>query len=67
MLALILLFLNFVLFILSFTFIILDIKNHKSNRYENLKENELSKRSSQSLAFGLLALLLAVIISLTYA
>ena len=66
MLALILLFLGFVLFMLSFIFIILDIENYKSNQYENLKGNELSKRSSQSLLFGLLALLLAVIISLTY-
>ena len=66
MLALILLFLGFVLFMLSFIFITLDIENYKSNRYENLKGNELSKRSSQSLLFGLLALLLAVIISLTY-
>ena len=66
MLALILLFLDFILFLLSFIFIILDINNYKSNRYANLKGNELSKRSSQSLLFSLLALILAVIASLTY-
>ncbi len=66
MLALILLFLGFVLFLLSFIFIILDIKNYENNRYKDLKVNELPKRSSQSLLFGLLALLIAVITSLTY-
>ena len=66
MLTLILFFLGFALFLLSFIFIILDIKNYKSNQYENLKGNELPKRSSQSLLFGLLALFIAVITSLTY-
>jgi ABC-type Fe3+ transport system permease subunit len=66
MLSLILLFLDFTLFILSFIFIILDMKHYENDRYSNLKGNELPKRSSQSLLFSLLALMLAVIVSLTY-
>lgn len=66
MLTLILLFLVFALFLLSFIFIMLDIKNYENNRYKDLKENELPKRSSQSLLFGLLALVLAIFTSLAY-
>jgi ABC-type Fe3+ transport system permease subunit len=66
MLVLILLFLEFILFTLSFIFIILDIKNYKENRYEDLKSNELPKRSSQSLLFSLLSIVVAVITSLAY-
>jgi hypothetical protein len=66
MLALILLFLDVALFILSFTFLILDIKNYQENRYEDLKTTELPKRSKFSLLLSLLALVLAVIISLSY-
>ena len=66
MLTVILLFLNFTLFILGFIFIILDLKNYTENRYSNLKGNELPKRSSKSLLFSLVALLLAVVISLAY-
>ena len=64
MLDLILLFLNFPLFLLSFVFIILDIRNYKENKYKDLSTNKLPKRSSYSLACGLLALIIAVIISL---
>jgi len=66
MFALILLFLEFILFTLSFVFIFLDIKNYKENRYEDLRSNELSKRSSQSLLFSLLAIVVAIITSLAY-
>lgn len=66
MLVLILIFLEFVLFMLSFIFIILDIKNYRENRYEDLKANKLPKRSSQSLMFSLLGLVVAVITSLAY-
>ena len=66
MFALILLFLEFILFTLSFVFIFLDIKNYKENRYEDLRSNELSKRSSQSLLFSLLAIVVAIITSLVY-
>ena len=64
MLDLILLFLNFPLFVLSFVFVILDIRNYKENKYKDLDTNKLPKRSAYSLACGLLALVLAVIISL---
>jgi hypothetical protein len=66
MLTLILLILNFTLFILGFIFIILDLKNYTENRYSNLKGNELPKLSSRSLLFSLLALILAVVVSLAY-
>ena len=64
MLDLILLFLNFTLFMLSFVFVILDIRNYSENKYKDLDTNKLPKWSSYSLLFGLLALILAVIISL---
>ena len=66
MFVLILLFLQVFLFVFSFVFIILDIKNYKENRYEDLKSNELPKRSSQSLLFSLLAIVVAIITSLAY-
>jgi hypothetical protein len=66
MFVLILLVLEALLFVFSFVFLILDLKNYKANKYENLKSNELPKRSSQSLLFSLLALVLAVITSLAY-
>jgi hypothetical protein len=66
MFALILLFLQVILFVFSFVFLILDIKNYKDNQYEGLKSNQLPKRSSQSLLFSLLALIIAVISSLAY-
>lgn len=64
MLDLILLFLNFPLFLLSFIFIILDIRNYQENKYKDLDTNKLPKQSAYSLACGLLALIIAVIISL---
>jgi len=66
MFVLILLFLQVFLFVFSFVFIILDIKNYKENRYEDLKSNELPKRSSQSLLFSFLAIVVAIITSLAY-
>ena len=63
MLDLILLFLNFTLFMLSFVFVILDIRNYNENKYKDLETNKLPKLSSRSLLFGLLALILAVVIS----
>ena len=66
MFVLILLVLEALLFVLSFVFIILDIKNYKENQYEDLKSNELSKRSSQSLLFSLLSIVVAIIASLAY-
>ena len=66
MFVLILIVLEALLFVLSFVFIILDIKNYKENQYEDLKSNELPKRSSQSLLFSLLAIVVAIISSLAY-
>ena len=66
MFVLILLVLEALLFVLSFVFIILDIKNYKENQYEDLKSNELPKRSSQSLLFSLLSIVVAIITSLAY-
>ena len=63
MLDLILIFLNFTLFMLSFVFVILDIRNYNENKYKDLETNKLPKLSSRSLLFGLLALIIAVIIS----
>lgn len=63
MLDIILLFLNFALFTLSFVFVILDIRNYNENKYKDLETNKLPKLSSRSLLFGLLALIIAVIIS----
>jgi ABC-type Fe3+ transport system permease subunit len=62
--TLILLTLDFILFLLSFIYIILDIKNYKANRYDDLETTKLPKPSSRSLMFSLLALFTAVILSL---
>ena len=63
MLNIILLSLDFVLFVLSFVYIILDIKNYQEDRYKDLEKNQLPKMSSRGLLFGLLALIFAVIFS----
>ena len=66
MFNLILLFIDFTLFILSFVFIVLDLKSYKEEKNVELKGTVLPKRSKYALLFGLLALILAVIISLGY-
>ncbi|MFX1427733.1 MAG: hypothetical protein ACFFBE_14865 [Promethearchaeota archaeon] len=66
MIWIILLFLDMALFLLSFVYIILDMKNYENNRYEDLKANKLPKFSSRSFLFSLLALVVAVINSLAY-
>ncbi len=66
MLNLIFLFVDFTLFILSFVFIIVDLKSYKEEKNEELKGTIIPKRSKYALLFGLLALVLAVIISLGY-
>jgi hypothetical protein len=66
MLNLIFLFLDFTMFILSFVFIILDLKSYQHEKNEELKGTVITKRSRFALLFGLLALILAVIISLGY-
>ncbi len=66
MFYLILLFINFTLFVLSFVYLILDIKSYKHEKNEDFKATVLPKRSKFALLFGLLALLLAIIISIGY-
>ncbi|MFX1280074.1 MAG: hypothetical protein ACFFA3_11700 [Promethearchaeota archaeon] len=66
MITLILLFLDIALFLLSFVYLILDMKNYENNRYEDLKANKLPKFSSRAFSFSLLALVVAVINSLAY-
>lgn len=63
MFNIILLSIDFVLLVLSFVYIILDIKNYQEDRYKDLETNQIPKISSRGLLFGLLALILAVIIS----
>jgi hypothetical protein len=64
--VLILLFLDFVLFLLSFTYILLDIKNYEANRYDDLETTKLPKLSSRGLMFSLLALFSAVFLSIGF-
>ena len=64
MFTIILLVIDFILFILSFVFVILDIKTYKESKNQQNIARKFPKRSAYSLMFGLLALILAVIISL---
>ncbi len=66
MFDLILLVIDFILFILSFTYLFLDLGSYKGEKGKNLKGTFIPKRSKYALLFGLLALLLAVINSLFY-
>lgn len=66
MIDLILLFLGFIFFLLTFAFLLLDIKNYEAEKNSGFKSTVLSKHSQYALMFGLLALMLAVINSLFY-
>lgn len=66
MFNLILLFIDIVLFVLSFAFLFLDVKSYREEKNEELKSTVIPKRSRFALLFGLLALILAVLISLGY-
>ena len=66
MFNLILLFINFTLFVLSFVYLILDLKSYKQEKNEDFKATVIPKRSKFALIFGLLALILSIIISLGY-
>ena len=66
MFTIILLVIDFILFILSFVFIILDIKTYKESKNQQRIEKKFPKRSAYSLMFALLALILAVVISLGF-
>jgi hypothetical protein len=61
--GLILLFINFGLFILSFIFIIIGILQAKKVNEKGLEENQLPKCAKYSYAFGLLAMLTMIFLS----
>ncbi|MFX1592916.1 MAG: hypothetical protein ACFFB6_13600 [Promethearchaeota archaeon] len=66
MLFLILLFIDIILFILSFAYLILDVESYRREKNEDSKSTVIPKRSRFALLFGLLALIVAVIISIGY-
>jgi len=67
MFDLILLFIDIILFILSFTYLFLDLESYQREKNEDSKSTVIPKRSRFALLFGLLALVVAVIISIGYA
>ena len=67
MFNLILLFVDIILFILSFAYLFLDIESYRREKNEDSKSTVIPKRSRFALLFGLLALIVAVIISIGYA
>lgn len=66
MFDLILLFIDVILFVFSFVFVIIDIKSYEGEKNEALKGTFIPKHSQYALLFGLLALILAVFNSLFY-
>ncbi len=66
MFDLILLFIDVILFVLSFTFVIIDFKSYVGEKNEALKGTFIPKHSRYALLFGLLAIILAVFNSLFY-
>lgn len=66
MLNLILLFIDFFLFILSFIFAIIDIKSYTKDEKKEIDMKKLPKFSKYSLLCGLLALILMIIVSISY-
>ena len=66
MIDIIFLILDFVLFLLAFTFLIRDVKSYEKEQTIDFKSTVLPKHSQYAIMFGLLALILAVINSLFY-
>ncbi len=66
MIDIILLFVGVFFFLLTFVFLLLDIKNYEAEKNSGFKSNLLSKHSQYALLFGLLALVIAVLNSLFY-
>ena len=62
MFDIILLFIDITLFVLSFVFVILDIKSYEGEKKEALKGTIIPKHSRYALLFGLLALIVAVLL-----
>jgi len=67
MFNLILLFIDIVLFILSFIFAIIDIKSYVKDEKKEIDMKKFPKFSKYSLLCGLLALVLMIIVSFSYA
>ena len=67
MFNLILLFIDIILFILSFAYLFLDLESYRREKNEDSKSTVIPKRSRFALLFGLLALVVSVIISIGYA
>ncbi len=66
MFDIILLFLGFIFFLLTFAFLIVDIKSYETEQNQDFKSTVLSKHSQYALLLGLLALVVAVLNSLFY-
>ena len=66
MIDIIFLFLDLILFLLSFVFLIGDAKSYEGEETREFKSKVLPKHSQYALMFGLLALVLAVVNSLFY-
>ena len=66
MLDIIFLLADFALFLLSFIFLIRDVKSYEEEKNIDFKSTVLPKNSQFAIMFGLLALILAVINSLLY-
>ncbi len=66
MIDIIFLILDFVLFLLAFTFLIRDVKSYEKEQTTDFKSTVLPKHSQYAIMLGLLALVLAVINSLFY-
>ena len=67
MFNLILLFIDIILFILSFVFIILDNKSYINKEDKEIDLKEIPKFSKYALMCGLLALVVMIIVSFGYA
>jgi hypothetical protein len=66
MFNIILLFIDFIFFLLSIVFLILDIKSYEREKNEDFISTAIPKKSKFALLFGLFSLLVAVILSIGY-
>ena len=66
MFNIILLFIDFIFFLLSIIFVILDVKSYQQEKNEDFNSTAIPKWSKYALLSGLLSLLVAVILSLGY-
>lgn len=66
MLNLILSIIDITLFVLSFAYLFLDLQSYRREKNEDSKSTVIPKRSRFALLFGLLALIVAVVLSIGY-